>query len=144
MWNAYNRVHTPSLCRDSTNSWNYTTLTWRSANNNTANRVTFIRGLNEDAINVVATNAAGNANAVTVYCGIGIDSTSAFSGVTGSNYTNTLSIYSAATAHYSGLPGLGSHYAQRLEASTATGTTTWYGDDGGSFVQSGMTLTQMM
>ena len=35
LWNYYNRVRKPMSCTDGTDSWTYTTTTWRQANNST-------------------------------------------------------------------------------------------------------------
>jgi hypothetical protein len=42
---------------------------------------------------------------------------------------------------YNGIPTVGYHYFQALEISAASGTTTWYGDDGTTYVLNGITLT---
>ena len=128
IWNMYNRVSYSSLCRDSTDSWTYNTATWRSANNNTANRVTLVRGLDEGAVSATAVAFSSSASTIQNRVGIGLDSTSAFSGVPGS-YKTTGTVESM-TAFYGGNPGLGSHFLQRLEyVEVAGGATTFYGDN---------------
>lgn len=128
IWNMYNRVPFSSICRDSTNSWNYTTATWRSADNSTSNSVTLIAGLNE--LDVTATYFALSSNGGTVQnkAAVGLDSTSAFSGIPGV-YKTGGSTEGSVTGSYRGLVGLGSHNLQALEWSEAAGTTTWYGDN---------------
>lgn len=141
VWNMYNRVDVSAVSRDSDNSWNYTTATIRAANGNNSNRITFVRGLNEDAAVARYQGYAGNSNNnVTWRIGIGLDATNAFAdgstpGIGVSN--GTAADLVGATAHYDGLPGLGSHFLQALEYSEASGTTTWYGDNNEP------TLTQM-
>lgn len=146
VWNMYNRVVVASTCRDSTDSWNYTTATWRSANNNTANRITVVCGLNEDAVAVVHNQFATNTTTIGVKNGIGLDSTTAWVGSPGAATATALATgHSQVTAHYAGLVGLGSHFFQELEYSNAAGTTTFYGDGGVPLdVQSAMRLAWLM
>lgn len=143
VWNMYNRVDVSSLCRDSTDTWNYSTATWRSSNNSTSNRVTMVRGLNEESAMAtvlgLASNNAGQGNA----SGVGVDSTSAFSGLAGWHEDTSGQLHTT-KADWAGYPGLGSHYVQWLEYAEASGTTTWQGDGGGSAVQSGMVVRTRM
>lgn len=128
VWNAYNRVDVRGLIGDSTDSWNYTTATVRSANASDTMRVSFVVGLQEDYFEAeyrsLATNSGG---AVTVAAGIGYDATNAFSGRIGN---------ASASAAFGVVEGdhavqaLGFHYMQACEYSVASGTTTWYGDEG--------------
>jgi hypothetical protein len=146
VWNMYNRVSVASTCRDSTDSWNYTTATWRSANNSTANRITAVCGLNEDAVlatgNMFATNSSTN---VAIKSALGLDSTSAITGLTGSVQGDSLVIPGQMISLYAGLLGLGSHFVQLLEFSAATGTTTYYGDNATPLnLQSGLQLNWRM
>jgi hypothetical protein len=146
VWNYYNRVHRNMLCTDPTDSWTYTTTTWRAANNTTTSGVgqfecvIGVAGGVLDATNQsFATNTTAGGVAVAV--GIGIDSTS----------VNSADIFSGA-AFTVGLPifaiiknqlAVGYHYIQRLEISQATGTTTWYGDNGLAYWKTGMVGTVM-
>ena len=43
IWNAYNRVEISGLVSDSTASWNYSSTTWRPANNSTTLRFSYVR-----------------------------------------------------------------------------------------------------
>ena len=142
IWNAYNRIQFRSIVRDSTDTWAYTTATWRSANNSTSNRVTIVRGLDEGAIEASACGLASNSTGAVVRSGIGIDSTSAVS-----HFPGSLRISNAAfgnmigPARYGGLPGIGSHFVQWLEHSDAAGTTNWYGDNGTTTDQAGLIVS---
>lgn len=135
VWNCYNRVVVSSLCRDNTNSWSYTTNTLRSYNNSASNRVTVVRGLDEDhdSVTGVAYGATSSAGLI-IRSGIGVDSTSTFSGSPGRGTSNEIV---ALISEYEGLPGLGSHYFQILEAGSGT-QGTFYGDEGGSEYQAGL------
>lgn len=132
VWNMHNRAPRDIKIVDTTDSWTYTGTSWRSLNNSTSNRATFVRGLNEDAmfLNFVLSYSISGS---LMSAGIGLDSTSSPTGV----YTRGgASIVTATNAHYAGIPGLGYHYLQLLEYSSAA-TTTYYGDNGGTFLQSG-------
>ena len=142
LWNNNNRVMFSTAVTDTTDSWNYTTNTWRASNNSNTNRVTLFIGLDEDGVNVSAMGQVGG-NAVTKWIGVGLDSTSA----TASNslvpsITALTNVFSG-IATYSGRPGIGQHYFQWLEKSTAGGTTTWYGDNAADGRQSGMVASWM-
>jgi len=134
MWNFYHRArrHTANAT-ETANSWTYTTATFRQANANTANQFEYVCGVAEDAVEatVQATASNSGASGTTSTVGIGVDSTSANSALATMTYTNNSATqYSSHTmAHYRGVPGLGYHYLAWLEWSTASGTTTWYGDN---------------
>lgn len=138
VWNMFNRVTVTSLCRDSTNTWTYSTATTRSANNSTSNRVTAVFGLSEDAVGaryvVPVTSTTSNSMA---RVGVGRDVTNAFDGIPGQISTQSGSSGFQVIGHDSGQPvGIGSHFFQALERAEL-GTVTWYGDDAAP------TITQM-
>ena len=142
IWNTYNRVDYSAYVYDTTDSWNYALTTVRASNNSTSNRVSFVRGLDEDIVTCfhprVATVSVGDGSTGFVRQGIGLDSTSAFSTLStiATNYVQptgaalALNIY--AQGSFMALPGLGFHYLQALEAASTTGTITIYGDGGAS------------
>lgn len=123
VWNAYNRVSISGVVSDTTASWNYTTFTWRSADNSAANRVSFIVGLQEDFISACYQVGALNSSGNSFNAGIGYDSTTAPSGVTGAGNST---VQTEVMARCQQQP-LGFHYFQALELSAAVGTSTWYG-----------------
>lgn len=148
LWNMYNRVLMSSMCKDSTDSWTYTTKTWRAANNSNSNRVLYVLGLNEDSIRAnylaIFSNTSGS---VTGYAGIGLDVTNAFSGIVQSQTTvsNSATTFSTSGFYYGASGGIGQRFVQAIEASTASGTTTWYGDNAEpTFTQTGLTFTTRM
>lgn len=132
VWNMYNRINVASISRDSTDSWEYSTATWRAANGNNNNRITFVHGLNEDRISADYSILADSLAGLSVRCGVGLDSTSAFSGRPGAKIaaggasSGSISI----VGKYCGAGGLGQHYVQALERGHGSGTQTWYGDNG--------------
>jgi len=131
LWNYYNRVNRPMRVTEATDSWNYTTATVRQANGSTANQLAFVVGVAEDSVRasviVFAANAGGNPN---ISVGVGLDSTTAFTsgGIIGAIQAITTKLQ--LTGSLETIPAVGSHYMAWLEYSTATGTTTWYGDNG--------------
>lgn len=130
LWNMYNRVAVTATSRDSANTWNYTTATWRSANNSASNRISLVAGLADEPISAeyraMLLNTSGAIGAV----GVGVDSTSAVSGLSGNFRTSGANGRVSFSGTYDGYPGLGFHYLQALEYSEASGTSTWSGDDG--------------
>ena len=132
VWNYYNRVLRFLKVVDTTDSWTYTTATWRSANNSTSNRVNVLIGKSEDFVHAHVHTINYNASIPFVAGGIGIDSTSANSAQVMGGF------YDATDCDYLGYLADGFHFLQWLEYSDATGTTTWYGDAGRSFEQSGL------
>lgn len=148
VWNNYNRLKVAAMSRDSTNTWTYGTTTWRSANNSTSNRVTFVRGLNEDVIEVVNRAPKSTANSQTTRTGIGLDSTSAFSGTPDfDTHTSGASSPQDESFHastYDGYPGSGSHFVQALEWSSSL-TNVFYGDNGdATLIQQALIFKAMM
>lgn len=140
VWNLYNRVlRHMKAATETTDSWNYTTSTWRQANANTANQLDYVVGLNDHAVTAEAFAVCGN-NAgfpVAAIAGIGVNSTSASSAHFHGHSATTLS--SPSHALYNGMPGLGRNFLAWLEYSGTSGTTTWYGDAGdANLFQSGI------
>lgn len=136
VWNMYNRVQRALRVTESTDSWTYTTATWRAANGSGTNRVEFVRGLDLDSMGTEVHCTVAHTSSITLAVGVGLDSTSTNSAhVFGAQVNNNGSV----RATYRGLPGIGYHYFQWLEFSQASGTTTWFGDGGVNYVQSGLT-----
>lgn len=143
LWNAQNRVGRHMAVFDSTNSWAYTTDTIRQARANAGNKVEWVHGLQEEMIEgrvCVNFNAASN-SARGGKAGIGVDSTSAFSGMVAVFYyppAGGANLPCAST--YEGYPGLGYHYLSWNEKG-ADGTCTFLGSNGGDSSQSGLTAS---
>ena len=134
LYNAYNRVRVEALCQDTTGGTDYTynSTTWRAANNNTANRISFVDGLQQSTIN--ADNAAGvyttSAAASEPAIGSNLDSTSAT--------PNVAAIFGASAALSPLLighlhtkenfrPQLGFHFIQRMEKANTANTVNFQG-----------------
>jgi hypothetical protein len=142
VWNAYQRVWVSTMVGDSADSWTYTSTTWRSAHNSTGMRVTFVRGLNEDAIQSAyqCTSLATTAGTTTTTgIGVGLDSTSTPGGATGvSLFQTSNALRSTNNGTYYGVPGLGLHFVQALESGDTGGV--FYGDNGGAIYQNGLSV----
>lgn len=138
VWNAYNAVPRDLAKAETTDSWTYSTASWRSANNSTANRVEFVRGLNTHPVSVEYTIHAGSTAAVNVISGLGLDSTSATSAQIAGTGLPSVGTVLHMPATYQGSPSVGYHYLQALEYGGGTGTQTWYGDAGLSGWGSGL------
>lgn len=143
VWNYYNRVPRRLWCTDTTNTWNYTTATVREANGASTDgtsRFSLVIGVNESLVQCNNESIASNTNAafVGVSSGVGVDSTSAMTGI--KTYVQSANAQLVAmSSGYCDYPGIGYHYFTRLEYSQATGTTTWYGDSGApTLVTTGM------
>ena len=140
VWNAYNQVRRPMSVIDTTDSWAYTTGTIRQANGATGNKNEWVTG---DAATLVEFQIAGtvymSTSASGSLIGIGIDTTTAMSGVIASafNSSGSMAIDFAMNASYRGVPGLGYHYASWNEKG-ATVTCTFTGDNGGDGRQTGL------
>lgn len=139
VWNYYNRVDRPMRVIDTTDSWSHNSASWHQANASSANQLAFVVGVAEDGIECTANAIAAVTGGIeTVHVGIGLDSTSAIASgsTTGAVYASNADAGSARAA-YHGFPGLGYHYLAWLEYGYATGAT-FYGDNGITFMQSGI------
>jgi hypothetical protein len=141
VWNYYNRAPRPMRVVDATNTWSYQS-SLRQANGNTANQLAFVVGVNEvPLIAEVQGFAAHSIDPASVVVAIGLDSTSAAtSGNVGMRASSgAAALIAAPSARLSVFPGIGYHFAAWLEQGlNAGGATTWYGDDGGTTLQSGI------
>src|SRR3989344_2063281 len=145
LFNADNRVARPMKVQEASGSWTYTTDTFRSANNSTANRLQYVAGLAENDVEAIVgiSVAVNSACVVNVGIGFGVDSTSVHSNTGGGTVIgNGAGLYmSPIVAFYRGQPGVGFHYLQWLEYSGTGGTTTWYADADSVGRKSGITGT---
>lgn len=134
LWNYYHRVAKDMRVMEGTDSWTYTTATIRQARATASNQLDFVIGVSEDVVSaeVVISTINSSAN-VARTVGIGLDSTTAFAAAQVAQSTAAAASARAGTsAHFSALVAVGRHTLVWLEYSVATGTTTWYGDNGGT------------
>lgn len=135
LWNyaIENRVKRVMRAYESTASWTYNSATFRGANNTTAARLNFVIGVAEDAVTAVYSVNGYSTNATVLQVlivGIGLDSTTTISSdaTQGRVPVSAYVLYNTAISHYDGVPGIGLHYLQALEAGIGSGTApTWYG-----------------
>lgn len=146
LWNMYNRVMRDAKVIDTTDSWAYTTNTIRQANGATGNKVETFVGLAEDGIEaralgiVFLTNNSSNAAKV----GVGVNSTTAFSGHVQGGYTSNASMYAPVSGSLAQVPSLGYSYYAWCEKGGDGSTSTFLGDNAGDSQQAGLVARLMM
>jgi Protein of unknown function (DUF2793) len=131
LWNLANPVEWSAFVGDTTTSWSYATNSWRAADNSTSMRVSYVAG---QAGARVGARYGGLCNAGTttpVGFGVGVDSTSAYSGRAGKIWHQN--IVDSVIAEHQFAAAAGFHYVQALEYG-ATGAT-FYGNAGDATVQ---------
>ncbi len=128
LFNAYNRVPLAAVSRDNTANWTYTSATWRAADNNVLNRISYLDGLQQlFAIGTATTTATTANNAGGPAIGVSFDSTT-IAPLTGAAAYPTNSTYASLTSRSKSTPLLGFHYAQAVEACAGTSETiTFFG-----------------
>ena len=136
VWNVQNRVPRFMKAVDTTNTWTYTTATFRQANANAANQLDYVAGLSVEPVFARVSAWCVNTVGADTSVAIGIDSTSVDSSIVRGWAANTQG--QPQLSEYAGWPGIGRHYIVWLEQSAAVGTTTWRGDNGIAAVQSGI------
>jgi hypothetical protein len=119
---------------ETTGSWTYASSTIRQANAAAANQLDFVRGLDEEVIEVTAGCLATIGTALDAFrVGIGLDSTTAFAVdcLCGNHRASAGGVNEGSFmfAKYCGRPGLGRHLLTWLEQrSVGTGTISFYGN----------------
>lgn len=147
LWNMYNRVQRNAAVIDTTDSWSYTTNTIRQANAAAGNKVEVMLGLAAQVeADVRAAIYVHDNSAAAAKVSVGVDSTTAFSGVRAGAYNQnvgaTAGVYSAFGCSFSQPLAAGYHYLAWCE-SGADGTSTFLGDNGADGQQSGMIVGLM-
>jgi hypothetical protein len=137
LFNKYNKKMLKIKKTDTTDSWTYSTASWRSYNNSTANRIEVMVGVQEDLTEVTFNGVASNSAGYSMGHGIGVDSTST-NGADTFTAAGSSGAVVAGSAIYKNYLSAGYHYLQALEYGGASGTTTFFGDAGVSYIQSGM------
>jgi hypothetical protein len=145
VWNMYNRVPRAMRVLEATDSWTYTAATYRQANAAVANQLAIMCGVSSDAISVnVLAIPANNTAQIAGIVAIGEDSTSATATGCLIGYVDApaAAFVTNVVASLNTVPAVGFHYYAWLEkVSSATGTETWRGDNGGANMQSGISGT---
>jgi len=151
LWNAYNRVPIQVQAGDGTANWTYATNTIRAsdgapssytANNFNAgsgtacNGLIVFNGLAEETATALFTqnvsSSTGNNNPTT---GIGLNSTTAYSGVIATQYSVAGDGGTFMTAYYSLAPSLGINIMCALENAATTQTVKFFGTNSNMLLQ---------
>jgi len=143
LFNMYNRTLRKLKVVDTTNSWTYSTTSWRAWNNSNANRVEVMVGLADSVIDVNFNGLGSNSAGFSFGFGIGIDSITVNSADTYTAAGSSGSIVFGQAAYDDPL-SVGYHYIQALEQGGGSGTTTFYGDAGVTYLQAGLIGKMMM
>ena len=133
VWNYYNRVRRGMRAVDGTNTWDYTTATYRQANAAAANQLACVIGVAEVLLRAEVRALAQNTDVdVFAIVAVGEDSTSspASNQIHSPGETAVGGAAVPVTALLEKYPAAGYHYYAWLEYSEAVGTMTWIGDAG--------------
>lgn len=126
VWNAFNRRPIVLIGGDSTSNWTYATATIRAANGDSANKITTLAGLPEEAIFAQLNQAAQSSGAAGVTIGIGLNSTTVMSGTTAVSAVGLVNHL----AQYTVAPGIGINNLQALENASSASSVTLFGAQG--------------
>ena len=152
VWNAFNRVLVNTTVQETANSWNYSTAEYRSANNSTNMRSSFVQGLSEDGVDATYLTYVSNDDGTQIDvsnkgCSIGYNTTRLLSSgvIVGYLGPGGATKITQINASMKKIPGIGFNYCQALEAAETGGTTTWYGDNATAtaLAQSGLLFSGM-
>jgi hypothetical protein len=136
VWNMYNRVVGAFTNFDNTDTWNYTTNSYRIRDGNVANRTIYLAGWQTDAVQGLFVATERNST-TQVSANISIGSNSMVTAgspfaVTGTFRGPCSGCSGSFQSLYNKTAQLGTNYLAPLELSAATGTATWIGDSGTS------------
>lgn len=141
LWNYYNRVPRPMRVLDSTDTWSYSTNTYRQARATATNQLDFVIGVAEVQVSadvfVIAFSNAVNGN---TWVAIGEDSTTTADAgcISHTSWTNNNGAQLIGpSAHLTKYPAVGRHTWVWLEKANAA-TTTWAGDNAADGTVSGI------
>lgn len=134
VWNAHNRVDVRGLVGGA-GSWSYNSTTIRPVQGTNNIRVSFVHGLQEEFF--FAEYAGLVVSTIQTSFGLGLDSTTAFSGRIGLGF-GASGVASSAVGASQTQP-VGWHFMQALEALQVAGSATFYGDAGiPAYIQTGL------
>lgn len=127
VFNAYNRVRASAMSRDTTASWTYSG-SFRSANNSTSNRISWVDGLQAISTKSQYQVASDPSTSASIIVGVGLNSTIAACGTVGNTVgdaslagSEVFPVIGTCTAY----PVLGLNFVQALEGTLAA-TATFY------------------
>jgi hypothetical protein len=141
LFNYYNRSPRKLKARDTTNSWAYTTASYREVNGGSTlgtSRVGLVVGWSEDLVSAKALSLASvSSGLVPSATGIGLDSATNVADInTQITHPTSATIGFTTQAEWRGYPGVGFHFLAWLEYGGAN--VTFYGDNGASIFQTGL------
>lgn len=140
--NYYNKVQRSLKIVDTTNTWTYGTATWRQANASSANQVDFIVPYPEQAVWAQVTQRTLNSTATArlAISGIALDVTNANHSSIFMAVSCTNAIHGLHCSVYSNIISTaGRHFLAWVEIGAGTDTQTFYGDNGTTSMQAGLT-----
>lgn len=144
LWNMDNRKARQLLRKDPAGSWQYgaATMIWRMANNSAANAFDMVLGVPEEVVeanvNTTAWNS-GNPCQFGVAIGLDVANAPAPGGIHPYRQITFANEFKAASAQWSGIPGLGRHRLLWIEASGNTaGGCFFYGTNQPGIAEGGM------
>ncbi len=140
VWNYYNRCCRHMKKVDTTDTWTYSTASFRQANAAATNQLDFVIGVSEDAVNaVVYANAVSSTASIrAVASGIGLDSTTVNTADLWDTGLVSNGLRGYAKAFYNRPIAVGRHTLVWLEQGAGADTQTWSGDQG-AVTQMGIT-----
>ena len=135
--NAYNERGAFAVSRDNTNTWTHNSASWRGFNGDYDNRVGFVvSGMDAKSFSATATGGGTHGTGTGRGIGVGFGGLAPHANaVLGSLEASTGRSYAVSTLDAIALPGL--HFVWPLEYG-ASGTTTFHGDLGVAYVQTGL------
>jgi hypothetical protein len=139
-WNAYNQQDITLKMGSATTSWTYSSATVREADGQTTNFMQLVVGWPNPEINVSETqllNPSATSATTAMQCGLGLNSTTAFSGTVGevgfqnTGATNNYTPFAPCVAALTVTPFAGLETVNALEAvpTFGTGPATFYGTE---------------
>lgn len=131
VWNLYNRVARPLAVIDTTDSWTYSTASYRQANAASGNKVEIVNGLAGGTLRLIQSSLVGTTAVVGIRSGVGENTTTANSCQIWTGAVPPASGYGTSAGVFSRCPGIGYHYYAWVEKGGGSGTQTWYGDTSG-------------
>lgn len=131
VWNYYNRVQRQMRVVDTTDTWTYSTATYRQANAAAGNQLDMVIGVSEDSVLAMVTHQGFSSTATVrnISAGIGLDGTTNNAQTqiaTNGNNAN----FGVITATYYLPIAVGRHTLVWLEKGAGSDTQTWVGDYG--------------
>lgn len=141
LYNYYNQVWKTVRCNDTTNSWTHNSGLpgYRQKRASSINQIEVLLGMPGQSISLSSVSIFSPSIANTAWGAIGYDSASTIASGSATWY-----MYVPAGYLHSGIAtvtkavDLGYHYFAELECGYSGGTTTFYGDAGAAYVQTGM------